>query len=165
MKDKTPSDDKWTPTEILEQVGLGNMDPKEAGITGPIPIIGQEQPNPANLKVLPQGPPKRVFGDKLEFKASVVPLAIRAEWAAQDAKIIPFDKEDWISKNKHTFRIQAELAIGNGYLRLDQTYTDPVQGLIGIMIEGATAVRKEYETPTQDSQAVIDAKASLISPP
>ncbi len=144
-KENDPSPDAYTPTEILQQVALGNMSPLDAGITGKIPIIG-EQPDPTKLRVLPQGPPQRIFGDKLEFKASVVPLAIRAEWEAQEAKIIPFDKEGWIEQNKSTFRVQAECAIGNGYLRLDQTYSDPVAGIIAIMEEAAAAVRKEYET-------------------
>jgi hypothetical protein len=145
-KENDPSPDAYTPTEILQQVALGNMSPLDAGITGKIPIIG-EQPDPAKLRVLPQGPPQRVFGDKLEFKASVVPLAIRAEWESQEAKIIPFDKEAWIEENKHTFRVQAECANGNQYLRLDQTYSDPVKGLLDIMEKAAAGMRARSETP------------------
>ena len=143
MKHKDPSPDKYTPTEILEQIALGNMDARDGGITQPIPIIG-EQPDPANLRVLPQGPPKRTLGDKLEFQAGIVPLSLRAEWEAMDAKIIPFDKEAWIERNKDTYRIQAMLACGNGVLRLDQTFSNPADGLAAIMEAAAKNLRDAF---------------------
>jgi hypothetical protein len=149
MKKKKPPADKYTPTEILEQVSMGNMDPKEAGLTGPVPIIGETQPDPTKLRVLPQGPPKRAFGDKLELQIGVVPLAMRAAWEAQEAKIIPFDNAAWIEQNKHTFRVQAAMAIGNGVLRLDRTFTDPVLGMCSIMEEAAQNLRTEYTTPQE----------------
>jgi hypothetical protein len=153
MKDK-PTDDKWTPTEILEQVALGNMDPKEAGITGEIPIIGETQPDPTKLHVLPDAPPVKVFGDKLELKMAVVPISLRAEWEAQDAVIIPFDKEAWIEKNKNTYRIQGMMAIGSGVLRLDQTFTDPVEGFCTLLEEAAAKMRAAYTTSETENESI-----------
>lgn len=156
MKKDKPPTDRFTPTEILEQVSLGNMSPLDAGITGPLPIIGEKQPNPENLRVLPQGPPKRVFGDKLELQAAVVPLALRAEWEAQEAKIIPFDKEGWIERNKTTYRVQGMLACGNGVLRLDQVYDDPVIGLATIIEEAAKKLREAYIAQKADEAKIVE---------
>ena len=161
-----PSPNKYTKTEILGQVGLGNMDPKEAGITrdlpivgtgdtvapdkidhrGPIPIIGASQDDGASsLEVLPKAPPKRFYGPQVEFQASVVPIALRAEWEAQEAKIVPFDKEAWVEANKNTFRVQGLVACGNGVMRLDQTFTDPVLGQCELMRRAADQLQQAYE--------------------
>jgi hypothetical protein len=146
-----PSPEAYTPTEILEQVALGNMSPLDAGITGPIPIIGESQPDPANLRVLPKGPTPRKFGEQMEFQASVVPLTIRAEWERQDAKIIPFDTEAWIEQHKNEYRVQAMLACGNGVLRLDETYSDGVLGFCDIMRKAAQMLEEAYK---KDNESV-----------
>src|SRR6266446_3790392 len=137
----------YTPQEKMEQALMGNLDPKEAGIADlkDIPILGQtEQPDPTKLRVL-KGPNARPqLGDRIEFQAGVVPLVLRAEWEKQDSKIIPFDTEAWMEAHKHEYRVQSMAAIGNGMIRLDQTYSDPVLGLCEIMELTAQKIREKY---------------------
>jgi hypothetical protein len=168
------NDKEYTPTEILGQVALGNMDPKEAGLTQPIPIVGTDknvEPTKIDIrgpvpiigegqspKVMPAAPPKRVLGDRVEFQAAVVPLELRAEWEYQDSKIVlpPAEKEAWVAKwvsaNQTSFRVQGMVACGNGVLRLDQIFTDPVLGLCGLLREAADKIEKEYNRQ-KDEQA------------
>lgn len=151
------SNEVYTPQEKMEQALLGNMDPKEAGIADlkDIPIIGQQQPDPKNLRALrgPGAPP--AFGDKIEFQAGVVPLVLRAAWEEEEAKIIPFDKDGWMEKHKNEYRVQGMVACGNGVLRLDQTYNDPVLGLCAVMRAAADAIEQKYKEANEQTEPAI----------
>jgi hypothetical protein len=149
----------------MQQVLLGNMDPKEVGVADlkDIPIIGEQpaQPDPTKLRALkgPNATPK--MGDRVEFIGSVVPLRLRAEWEKQDSKIIPFDIEGWMAEHKDEYRIQTMAAIGNGIIRLDQTFSDPVLGLCEMMEKTAAEIRTKYEELKKSAEQPVEGQTIL----
>ncbi len=126
--------------EKLSLVAAGNMDPKEIG------VASAEE---AQLKILGEAPPQVKLGDYVMFEASVVPLALRAHWAAQELKVIPTDKkaweEQWIEKNKNTFAIQGQIQSGTCMARAGQIYSDPILGLCEQMHRAADLLKEKYE--------------------
>jgi hypothetical protein len=99
--------------------------------------------------------PTPVLGDRIEFRAGVVPLSLRAEWERADAKIIPFDTEAWIEEHKNEYRVQSMAAIGNGIMRLDQTFSDPVLGLCELMEQTAAKIREKHKELNEPSKKII----------
>lgn len=139
MSEQPP--ERFTPEEKLMLVEKGMMDPKELGLPG-----RDVEENP-NLQVLPDAPKRPVFGTTVLFRAGVVPLKLRALWAKQENKILPFDESGWMEEHKNEFPVQSELHCGNLFGKFAQTFLDPVLGLVQMMRQAADKLEKAYAEP------------------
>lgn len=139
MSEQPP--ERFTPEEKLRLVEQGMMDPKELGLPG-----ADVEENP-KLEVLPDAPKRPVFGTTILFRAGVVPLELRALWAKQESKILPFDTDGWMGEHKNEFPVQSELHCGNLFGKFTQTFQDPVLGLVQMMHEAADKLEKAYAQP------------------
>lgn len=133
--------ENYTPEEKLMLIDKGLMDPKELGLAG-----ADVEANP-QFEVLPDAPKRAVFGTTLLFRAGAVPLELRALWAKQENKIIPFDEEAWKEEHKNEFPIQAELHCGNTLCKFGQSFQDPVLGLVAMLREAANKLETGYSNP------------------
>lgn len=139
----------YTYGEKLALVAQELMDPKE---------IGLASAEEAKLRILGDPKPEIKLGNFVTFEASVVPLTIRAEWARQEAKIVPFDTEAWMAEHKKEFRIQARLRCGTAFGLFDQTFSEPIAGLIAMM-ENAVARLREKLAEEQAAEANTETPA------
>lgn len=149
---------EFTAEEKLTLVAGGMMDPKEVG------LVSAEE---AQLQLQPEDAKEVKFGDIVEFAASVVPLALRAQWALQETKIVlaPADKdvwiEDWIAKHKNDFLIQGQMHCGTALARFQRTYKDPVLGLAAMLRLCGDMLEKKYigeEVPPSTEPTKRDAQ-------
>lgn len=126
--------------EKLALVAQGNMDPKEIGMVSADEAIMEIT---GAKKTLP------FLGDWITFEASVVPVAIRAQWALQELKIKPNDaaqwKADWSEQHKSEWQIQSIMRSGNVQAQADQAFTDPILGFAEMMRKAATLLELRYE--------------------
>lgn len=157
-------DNNYTNEEKLSAIAGGLMDPKELGLA---------TADEAKLQLMPAAPKKVTFGTTLIFRAGVVPLELRAEWALQEQKIIlPAAeaarwKADWMDANKHEYPIQGDLCCGNANARFGQTFKDPVLGLCQMLRIAADTLEAKYtEEPTPEADVkdfVPDVQAAIES--
>jgi hypothetical protein len=131
----------FTQEEKLALVADGMMDPKEVGLTS-----AEE----AHLAILPEADKIPKFGKDLILTLATVPLEIRAEWAYQESKIIlaPADatawKEEWINKNRHSYRIQGKAQCGTAHLSFERHFKDPVLGIAVMLALAGQLVEAAY---------------------
>lgn len=147
----------YTHSEKLALVADGMMDPKEVGLTS-----AEE----AHLEIMPEAEKEPTFGNELFLQMGVVPLELRAEWAYDETKIVlaPSDKtawiEDWIGKNKHTYRIQGGIRCGTLQGKMERTFKDPVLGLTNMLRLAADMLEAKYtgeEGPAATDQPIPEA--------
>lgn len=123
MKKTHDPDREYTPEEKLMLVNKGLMDPKEVGIAGDIHIIGQTPTAPPNLVALPPAPKLPTLGPWITFEATPVPPDVRAMWAQDEAKIVPFDTAAWKEEHKNEHLVQCIIRCGNIQGRLEKLFT------------------------------------------
>jgi hypothetical protein len=158
MSNQDPQGEGFSYDEKLALVANEMMDPAEIGLASAAE---------ARLKVMPEPEPQPTLGDPINFRASEVPLQLRALWAKQESKIAPFDEEGWMRENAHTHRIQAELRSGNMVGRLERTVTDPIDGFILLMedaVEQLKKVRAQMKAGTHDVVAEVIAASADAAP-
>ena len=136
----------YSADEKLALVAGGAMDPKEIGLTSTEEAIGKmiAQASPAEKLEMTK------LADFVVFEASECPLAIRANWALTDMKLVLQGRakdawiEKWIQDNKDTHLIQARMRCGKVTAVLQQKVTDVVLGFAAIMKSVATELEKKY---------------------
>jgi hypothetical protein len=129
--------------EKLQQVALGNMDPKEIG------MASQED---AQLKIEPKEAVKPKIGTTVMFRAGAIPMELRVMWARQqhnaERKIISaetdFDEAAWIEANKNEYPIQGDLICGQAAAKFQQTFKDPVLGLCQMLKKAGAMLEAKY---------------------
>jgi hypothetical protein len=129
--------------EKLQQVALGNMDPKSIGMTSA---------EDAQLKIEPKEKVAPKIGTTVLFRAGAVPMELRVLWAKQEhnknRKIISaetdFDEAAWIEANKNDFPIQGDLICGQAAAKFSQTYKDPVLGLCQMLKKAGAMLEAKY---------------------
>jgi hypothetical protein len=127
---KTHDPDKeYTYEEKLMLVSKGLMDPKEVGVTGDIPIIGQTNAQ-GQIAALPPAPTAPTLGPWITFEATPVPPDVRAMWAGEESKIVPFDVEKWREEHKGEHLIQCILRCGNVQGRFEQLFKGEEPGTL-----------------------------------
>lgn len=134
--DNIESIDGYTYPEKLAFVSKGLMAPEEIGVA-----TAEEA---QALQVMPDAPKEAFLGDFCTFEVSEVPLKLRAVWAKQDNKILPFDEEKWMEENKETHVLQGRLRCGNVASMIEQTYSDVVGGFSS-MLEGAAVILRKMK--------------------
>ncbi len=128
--------------EKLALVAQGNMDPKE---------IGMVTADDAIMEITGAKKTRPFLGDWVTFEASVIPIAVLAQWALQELKIKPTDivqwKADWCEqhKEKARWKIQSLMRSGNVQAQAEQTFTDPILGFAEMMRKAAILLELRYE--------------------
>lgn len=132
---------EFTQEEKLALVANELMAPEEVGLTS-----AEE----AKLQLEPETTKEVKFGDIVEFAASVVPLALRAQWALQETKIVlpPTDKdvwiEQWVAEHKNDYLIQGQMHCGTALARFQRSYKDPILGLAAMLRLCGDMLEKKY---------------------
>lgn len=131
----------FTKEEKLALVAAGAMAPEEVGLASA---------EDAQLALQPEAEKEVKFGDAVEFAASVVPLALRAQWALDETHIIlaGTDKDDWLEKwiaeHKNDFMIQGQMHCGTALARFQRNYKDPILGLAQMLHLCGEMLEKKY---------------------
>lgn len=155
MKDRDPNPTSFTNEEKLDLIEQGLMDPAEMGLTcrpSELPVVAGEAP-----RILP--PPVSVpkLGNWLTFEASPIPLDVRADWARQDAKIIPFDVEGWKEEHKGEAEIDVILRCGNLQARFRQTVkADALHEGFALMLERGAEALRNFQKATEAKEQQTD---------
>lgn len=156
---------EFTQEEKLALVADGMMDPKEVG------LVSAEE---AHLQIMPEIEKEPIFGNELFLQMGCIPLELRAEWAYDETKIIlpPSDKtawiEDWIDKNKQSYRIQGALRCGTLEGKFERTFRDPVIGLAQMLRVAADMLETKYvgepSPAATDQPQIEDTKDETTQP-
>lgn len=154
MNDQNVPLDGYTYPEKLMLVSQGLMAPEEIGVA-----TAEE----AQALQVMKDPPKQAFlGGYCTFEVSEVPLKLRALWAKQDSKIIPFNDEEWIEANKDTHRLQVRLRCGTVATMLDQTFDSVLGGFVAMLHNAGDLLAKMKETYEKGPVMLKEGKDPLI---
>jgi hypothetical protein len=140
----------YTHAEKIALVAHEAMDPKE---------IGMVDADEAKLVITGQKPPQVTGGTAIVFRASVIPLELRAHWAFTELLVRPLNPElwkaEWIEKNKNEpSRIQGEARIGTTGARFETDAKDAVLGMIGMLRKAADQIEEKYSSERSNAAGI-----------